>query len=379
MKVVFYSPVLNHHQAYVADEFYKLLGDNYCFVELSNNADTKGGIINYSQRPYLLRAWENESAKEKAFQYAQESEVCVFASVEALPFLNYRLGENKLSFLMSERWLKKGIVNLFSPNIMKMFLTYHIKGYSNKMLYGLCCSAYSSYDYKTLRMFKQKLFKWGYFVDSDSANNLTHKDKSIIRMMWCARFIPWKKPELAILLAARLREQGYSFQLDMFGVGPLLEKMKKMSIDLGLQDCVSFRGVKANEDIKNEMLDHDIFLFTSDKNEGWGVVLNESMGCGCCVVASDAIGSVPYLIKHMETGLIYQNDDLIDLVEKVKYLFDNPAEMRKIAKMGQQYVLSEWSPRNAVKNFMKLLEDLGTGNQTSIVSGPCSFAEIIKI
>lgn len=32
MKVVFITNYINHHQALVADEFYRLLGENYCFV-----------------------------------------------------------------------------------------------------------------------------------------------------------------------------------------------------------------------------------------------------------------------------------------------------------------------------------------------------------
>ena len=122
------------------------------------------------------------------------------------------------------------------------------------------------------------------------------------------------------------------------------------------------------------MCSHDIFLFTSDKNEGWGVVLNESMGSGCCVVASDAIGSVPYLIKHKETGMIYRSGELGDLVQKVKYLIDNPSQRRNIAQKGHQQILNVWSPMNAVSNFMRLIDDLRKEKSSSIVDGPCSIA-----
>ena len=43
---------------------------------------------------------------------------------------------------------------------------------------------------------------------------------------------------------------------------------------------------------------HIFLLFTSDRNEG--AALNESMNSGCAVVASDAIGSVPYLMRYYE-------------------------------------------------------------------------------
>ena len=36
MKLVFYSLILNNHQANVADELWKLTRHSYCFVELAN-------------------------------------------------------------------------------------------------------------------------------------------------------------------------------------------------------------------------------------------------------------------------------------------------------------------------------------------------------
>lgn len=51
--------------------------------------------------------------------------------------------------------------------------------------------------------------------------------------------------------------------------------------------------MKASE-VRSYMEKADIYLFTSDFNEGWGAVLNESMNSGCAVVASHAIGSVPF-------------------------------------------------------------------------------------
>ena len=52
-----------------------------------------------------------------------------------------------------------------------------------------------------------------------------------------------------------------------------------------------------NAKILQEMRKHEIFLFTSDRNEGWGAVSNESMSNGCMLVGSDGIGSIPFLVK----------------------------------------------------------------------------------
>lgn len=73
-------------------------------------------------------------------------------------------------------------------------------------------------------------------------------------------------------------------------------------------------------------------MFTSDFNEGWGAVLNEAMNSGCAILASHAIGAVPYLLKDGENELIYQNDNFDDLMNKVKKLVESKELRRLLGK-----------------------------------------------
>ena len=54
------------------------------------------------------------------------------------------------------------------------------------------------------------------------------------------------------------------------------------------------------------MRKHEIFLFTSDRNEGWGAVSNESMSNGCILVGSDGIGSIPFLVEDGVSGITFK-------------------------------------------------------------------------
>ena len=145
MKIVFYSLILNNHQANVADELWKLTGHQYCFVELANlqAEHRKGDSHDYSDRPYLLRAWASEEEYNKAMDLALTAERCVFSGVLSLPFQKARMKAGLLSFDMSERWLKRGIKNLFSPAIFKMFWAYHVGKLAEKQIYKLCASAFA--------------------------------------------------------------------------------------------------------------------------------------------------------------------------------------------------------------------------------------------
>lgn len=391
MKIVFYSLILNNHQANVADELWELTDHSYCFVELANlqGEHRKGDTHDYSGRPYLLRAWESERTWERAMELARTADVCVFSGVQALPFQRERLKLGLLSFDMSERWLKRGLVNLFSPTIFKMFLAYYLGGWKHKPLYKLCCSAFAADDHRKLGMYRGRCFKWGYFtrVEKIDAEALLHESNAdFTPLIWCARYLKWKHPELPLLMAARLKADGYRFTLDMYGSGEYEPAARRMAEKHGVTDVVRFVGNKPNDALLADMCRHSIFLFTSDRNEGWGAVANESMACGCALVAADAIGSTPYLIKDGITGLSFRssrtscsfdNPDkkaLDSLCEKVKWLLDNPAEMVKIRNRSIKQMQELYNPRTAAERLLTLIDCLQKGSETGFTDGPCSKA-----
>ncbi len=389
MKLVFYSIVLNHHQACVADEFYKLLGEDYAFVETARCMDNKGATEDYSTRPYLIRSWKSNKAYEKAMSLALNAEVCVFGGYEALSFEKERLKKGLFSFDMGERMLKRGWLNLASPRIIKIVLAYHLGGWSKKPLYKLCCSAYAASDQYKLKSFQGKCYKWGYFTSMNENYNENQKYlkngtiERVVRLMWCARFLEWKHPELVIEMARKLKEDRFSFVLDIYGGEGKQQtreaifsrkKLEDMVSAYNLQDVVKFHGNVPNKIALKAMEQHDVFLFTSNKLEGWGAVANESMSNGCVLVASDAIGSTPYLIKEGVTGFSFTSCDVDSITEKVKWLIEHPQKMQEIQRNAYQQMKDIWNPKHAAESLLTLIKDIQNGQVTSIHEGPCSKA-----
>lgn len=62
MKLVFLTNYINHHQVYLADEFYQLIGDDYRFISTMDIPieRRKLGYPDYSQRPYHIIAYESK-------------------------------------------------------------------------------------------------------------------------------------------------------------------------------------------------------------------------------------------------------------------------------------------------------------------------------
>lgn len=375
--VVFFWNYLNHHQVLVADEMYKLLGGDYTFVATlpRNERELKGGV-DYSSRPYCILAAESEDGHIKAMEYAKTADVCVFGACSQ-EYAVYRAIHNPkgLSFEVGERWLKRGWLNILSPVLREWWMNYK-RYYRKANFFKLCSSAFAADDDDLLGCYKGRHFKWGYFTDtpSDNLSGKSHALHSPIRIMWCARFIGWKHPELAIECAKRLKDENYDFQLDMYGDGELRTKCEELVKKAGLCKEVIFHGNIPNDILRQAMKESDIFLFTSDRQEGWGVVANEAMASGCCLVASNKIGAAPYLIRNGINGYMYNDRDSDSLFKIVRHLIDNKEKRNQLSRQAIYDLASLWSPRGAVQNFLQLVKNLKNGNETSIKEGPCSKA-----
>lgn len=385
MSITFFSNFINHHQANVADELYQITDKEYTFVELCPIYDwlLKGGYSDLSSRPYVLQAWKSKESYEKAVKLLYDSDVALFGGPEALKLEVLRAKTGKLTFDVSERWLKHGMLNLASPRLLRFFWHYYTT-FAHQNVYKLCSSAFACNDHYKLHSFKDKCFKWGYFTKVEdfpletAANFGVSSGETEVHIMWCARFLRWKHPELPLMLAKRLKDKGYKFVLDMYGSGVELEHTRNLASELEVLDTVRFLGNLPNDEILKQMRQHEVFLFTSDKNEGWGAVLNESMSNGCAVVASNMIGAVPFLIEDGVSGLVFQSEDIDSLETKVMSLLDNAGYRRTIARNAIDTMRATWSPANAARQFLKLISAIQTGDNSLIpLQGPCSKAKPI--
>lgn len=373
MQITYFSCFINHHQVWVADELYKLTNGNYRFVcvEELPTEFRKNGYADYFNREYVICAYTEEGYRE-AIRLAEESDVAIFGGNEDVQaFREVRMRKRKLSFECGERWLKRGYLNLLSPRLLKAQFRYHTRYKKIKDYYSLSISAYGARDYEKMCSFEGKCYKWAYFTEVEDID-LEGKTFSGKKMMWCNRFISWKHPELAIMMAKKMKDEGYVFQLDMYGGGAMLEGMKELVLKLGLNDVVKICGTASNDIIRDEMRNHDILLTTSDRNEGWGATVNEGMSNGCVVIGADEVGSVPRLIVDGYNGLVFKSNNLDSLCEKVKEVLCNPERCKEISANAYITMKDIWCPKNAAKQLMHLCECLLSGQKVDIVDGPCS-------
>jgi glycosyltransferase involved in cell wall biosynthesis len=131
-----------------------------------------------------------------------------------------------------------------------------------------------------------------------------------------------------------------------------------------------------NHKVIEEMRQSHIFLFTSDRQEGWGAVLNEAMSNGCTVVASNKIGAVPYLLSEPNTGMIFKSGNIDSLQKKVTVLLTNRELCNDMARNAYRVIRDVWSPENASDNLLELCQAICDNylELLKIRKGPCSKA-----
>lgn len=381
MKVTFYSNFLTHHQVPFCIEMQKRLGEDFKFVSTMKIFKWRldmGFKDLDKEYDFVVRAYENDEEYKKAKELALDSDIVIIGSTTD-ELIDERLKQDKITFRYRARvfiFLDGFFKTIFDKEKMQLFYNRHIKYRKNKNLYMLCANAYGASDFNLLHLYKNKIYKWGYFLETNIYNIdklIEEKEKNEkMQIIWVARFINWKHPEIVLKLAKSLKNKNYNFNIKMLGTGVLEEKIKQRIEKENLSDVVQVVGQVPSDKVKDYMEEANIFIGTSDSREGWGAVINESMNAGCAIVANKKMGSVPFLITDNENGYTYKNYK--ELEEKVIKLIENKELREKFSKNAYKYITEKWTANMAANNLIELFEAIMKNEEVNIKEGPASKA-----
>ena len=381
MRISFFSNFLNHHQLPFCKELIENLGDNFIFIATERTPEDRlaMGYEDMNEKySFVLSTYSSEENKKRALQIAYESDVVIFGDAPEF-YLKERLKANRLTFRFRERVFRKGYYSALDPRVIKSMLMNHTR-YRHKNFRLLCASGYTACDMSLFGAYPNKMYKWGYFPETrqyDIKKFMREKEKKKIYILWVGRLLRLKHPEHAIHVAKFLKGKNIQFQLTIIGEGEMRDMITSQISEEGLQNNVELIGFMSPDKVREYMEEADIFLFTSDYGEGWGAVLNEAMNSGCAVVASHAIGSVPFLLQHEKNGLIYESGNIKDLNKKVFELCRDLTLREKIGTCAYKTVTEQWSAKKAAENFLALCISILSGKEILIESGPGSIAKVI--
>ena len=361
MQITFVSNYINHHQLPLSEELFKLTEGNYTFLQTEPMTEERikmGWDPKLSEKPYVrMMDADPDGAKRLIF----ESNVVIFGGTERQELIIPRLEAGKFTLRYSERLYKTGRWKFISPRglIQKHYDHTRFKYYP---VYLLCAGAYVSGDFKLIGAYPGKMLKFGYFPEFKEYENvhfkrLEHKEDKVTKILWAGRFIDWKHPEMMASLATGLKNEGRSFHITMAGDGELLETTKKDVSERGLEDHFTFTGSKSPEEIRELMLSSDIFVSTSDRQEGWGAVVNEAMNSGCVTIAARDIGAAPWLIKDGVNGYMYKACHKEGLYHKVTEAMEDREAALTMGTKAYETIKDTWNAKVAARRLYDFVKD----------------------
>lgn len=315
--------------------------------------------------------YDVKDSKVKIYNLYEKQEFCIhlidiadcviFAGSFGFNILEKRVKENKLTFLMSERIFKKGIIKWLDKRTYELMS--FCRSVREKNVYLLSLGENAAKDFRFLGFNKNKIFCFGYFPKIEEIIRKNGKKDDACNILWVGRMVGFKRPILALKAMKGLPVQ---YKLTMIGDGALYERVKNFAKKKNVN--VEFCGNRDHYFVIEKMREADILLSTSNKGEGWGTVINEAMNCGCAIVCSENIGCAGTLINSNNSKTFKGNSGL-----KVRNaLLETEKELDFLSANAQDTIKNHFNPIVAAERFNRLLEAIPKGITDIYNDGLCS-------
>lgn len=133
-------------------------------------------------------------------------------------------------------------------------------------------------------------------------------------------------------------------KLVIIGSGKLEEKLKRLAVNLNLEEKIIFTGFidRASKFIKA----FNIFVIPS-LSEALAYVAIEASLSGVPIIATN-VGGIPEIIKDGETGLLVEPKNSYGIAEKIIYLMNDKNKSNELGKNAQNKTIKEFNFDNFI-------------------------------
>ena len=168
-------------------------------------------------------------------------------------------------------------------------------------------------------------------------------------LLYVAEFIPRKNHEFIIRAVQSLQKTIPSLQVLFAGKGELLDRMKTLTNELGVDKTIQFLGFRKDVHILSAIADVGI---SSSKHEGLGLGLTEEMFCKVPIVASYDRGHKEMVVQGVN-GFMFQQGNTQEFIRYINQLYKDE-ELR--LKMGEEAYIK--AQEFEVKNSLNAMKDI---------------------
>lgn len=175
-------------------------------------------------------------------------------------------------------------------------------------------------------------------VDLFHPSDRTNHDGQIKRLLFVGLldFSHVKGVPYLLQALSSLKHQRDDWHLDIVGDGPARFEYERMAQNLGIQDKVTFHGLKSKSEVADFMRQADIFVLPSIW-ENLPCVLIEAMASGLPIVTT-AVGGIPEIMDD-DVGIVVPPRDAVSLSNALARMLDDVDryDRFKIASKATRY------------------------------------------
>ena len=151
-----------------------------------------------------------------------------------------------------------------------------------------------------------------------------------------ASYDKWKGLDTLIRSFGPLLSFDRRLRLLLAGDGPERKQLEQLAESLGLDGQIDFLGWQGRDQIKQLLLNCDVFVLAS-RWESFGLVLLEALACRKPVVATNVVG-IPEVIEDGKNGLLVEADDPIALAAAIRRILADQELQRHLGANGYKAV-----------------------------------------
>jgi glycosyltransferase involved in cell wall biosynthesis len=170
-----------------------------------------------------------------------------------------------------------------------------------------------------------------------------------LTVLHVGRLIPRKGVD-RLIRAVALAAADVRLRLVLVGSGPEAERLRQLSIELGIGDDVEFRGFVDQPGLPSVYADADVFAFPT-LDDPYGIVLLEAAAAGLPIVASPHGGATLDLIEHGKNGYIVDPEDVDAWAAALVALARDPGTRDRLGTAAHDVTLDR-TPARAAEGYV---------------------------
>jgi glycosyltransferase involved in cell wall biosynthesis len=167
--------------------------------------------------------------------------------------------------------------------------------------------------------------------------------------LFAARLNPEKGVDALLEAWRRL---GKRMPLKIMGDGPMTEQVRQAAQEI---EGVEYLGRRPLAEFYELLGQASVFVFTSTWYEGFPRVISECYARGLPIVAS-RIGPIAEIVRDGHTGLHFRPGDVEELVAKLTWLLDHPAEHARLCQEARAEFEAKYTAEVGLRQLLAIYD-----------------------